>query len=651
MHAAEKTVESLPKAKTISVEPVSAAIDQALLKRAESEFDSNWYEGCYRHEMRFARLPNETAFKYYLRVGGRAGHDPNQQFSEILYRQANRDVMKHLVLAAHMTAFLHWLQFRQSEPGRLPKDRRLIERVREMVKGIDAEFLARHYRIDAAIYPHPVDYYFSHVKPDMVSPSAEFSEEGYIALNPDTAAGIKSEELLCGYDHYLKTRANEKRKIIGFREFHQLREADLRRAENEFRQKVLHDNLPGMGHLAAFDMLRTMEYYCDPVHVELAPPESPGGLLVLVPHYLPEIIFGGYLAFFECLQLLKDRTGVKLHLVVMNQAPHDVHCSNLIRMRTEQPHLFHLFDHIAKFDSEHRSVRCPQNFLVISYSAELHYLAQSISHALDQKPIFFIQEYEPDFHANTDMRSFSANAFLIPHTGLYNSAKLFEYFEKKTPVVKHHGASYRYAIFENAIRPLSEDAYQRLMLKVKQRTKRLIFYGRPEAHAARNHFAMFVCGLKTAIRAGVFADGAWEFVSVGSLSHEATLDLDGRNKLQIKSKMPKEDYENLLLSGDVGVSFITTPHPGIIHFQMACFALPTVTNVTDLRDAEWLGEQNGNLIGVDMTPAAIADGFRRAVDASYQREKCWANARRVKLLTKEESYAPAVALLEDLVAG
>lgn len=648
MQSVAKLNDSVEETDAGKVQPVPVTVDAALLRRAEADFDRAWYEQTYRAQLSMGRAQGETAFAYYQRSGAIAGHDPNRHFSEILYRQTNRDVMTHLVRAKHMSGFLHWLQFGKSEPHRLPADRKLIERIRNVVIGIDQDYLGREYHINHEIYPHPVDFYFSRVKVDMLSPSSEFSEEGYIGLNPDVASGIKSGELISGYDHYLRTRGTEKRKIISQTDFGRHRERERLKEENDYRHKVLNENVPGIGNLAAFDMIKAMEYYSDPLQVEVTDAQAPGGLMVLVPHYLPEIVFGGYLAFFDFLEALKKRTGMKLHLCVMNHAQRDVHYSNLIRMRTEQPRLFYLFDQIHKFDNDDRQFRMPRNFSVISYSSELHYMAQSIANEIGRKPIFFIQEYEPDFHANTDMQTFSANSFLIPHIGIYNSAKLFEYFEKRTNVLQRQGGDYRYTVFENAIKPMPAHANKMPAAKSKHKVKRLIFYGRPEAHAGRNHFAMFVCGLKNAIRSGVFAGSAWEFISIGSLSFEGKIDLDGRHKLQVKAKVSKEDYEELLLSGDIGVSFITSPHPGIIHFQMASFGLPTLTNLTEFRTQDWLTKQNGNLIGVEMNLDSIAEGLKKAIAASHHVEQCWVNARLARTLTQHEAYADALQLMEQL---
>src|SRR5690349_20373340 len=84
--------------------------------------------------------------------------------------------------------------------------------------------------------------------------------------------------------------------------------------------------------------------------------------------------------------------------------------------------------------------------------------------------------------------------------------------------------------------------------------KQLIFYGRPEAHATRNHFGTFILGLRLAIQRKYFAGYAWEFVSIGSLAYEDYFPIAEGYKKKILCRMPYAEYTEFLQTGDV-VSF------------------------------------------------------------------------------------------------
>jgi hypothetical protein len=106
--------------------------------------------------------------------------------------------------------------------------------------------------------------------------------------------------------------------------------------------------------------------------------------------------------------------------------------------------------------------------------------------------------------------------------------------------------------------------------------------------------------------------------------------------------MPAKDYAELLHTGDIGVSFISTPHPGIVHFQMAKYGLVTLTNVTGQRTASWLSSQNPNILGVELVPAKIAEGLKAAAERSFDLETRYQNAQSAPYLSKAECLQPAI---------
>jgi len=175
-----------------------------------------------------------------------------------------------------------------------------------------------------------------------------------------------------------------------------------------------------------------------------------------------------------------------------------------------------------------------------------------------------------------------------------------------------------------------------------KRRRRLIVYGRPEQHAARNHFATIILGLREAVDKGYFDAGEWDFVSIGSLVHEATFPIGDKRTLRMLTKMPEAEYVDFLETEDIGVSFISTPHPGIVHFEMASCGLVTLTNTTERRSVDWLRSVNANLIGVELSPSAIAAGLKAAVERSADFDGRYENARMAPYLTKSECLQPAV---------
>lgn len=629
---------------------MAAADNPERNEAAITGFDATWYEATYSHDLSRHCAEGETSLDFYRRIGGFLGHDPHEAFSEILYRNHNRDVRRLVTRASGMTGYRHWLEHGMQEEGRHPFTQMQIDTGRLIYLALDREFLFTQYGGRMAGYPTSVDYYVDKVAQEELSPSARFSEAGYRALNGDVTQAIRNGRFSSGFEHYLTIGSNENRQMIAHDRYLQ-RQAQQAVIEADAKtRQALEDNLPGVTGLAALEILKAMEFYGGPVEIRRGPPVGPGGLMVLVPDFLPEILFGGYLAFYGFLRQLANQTGIRLNLLVVNRADEDLHDGNLLRMQLKMPGIFSMFDSFQKIDGKTRIIEIPGNHHVISYCAELHWIAQKIASSAGQKPIFFIQEYEPEFHANTDMRSFNEAAFLLPHDAVYNSRKLIEFFQKKTPVFDRAGADYRYSAIENHLAPMALTKEQFLGMNANRRTRRFIIYGRPEGHAARNHFAMLVYAIRLAVRRGVFDGQNWEFFAIGSLSRIADIDLGRDATLTMMPKLPKTEYEAFLQTGDVGVSVITTPHPGIVHFQMAAYGLPTVTNRTELRDDTWLAAQNRNLIPVDMEPEAIVEGFRLAVARANDLDARYDNARAALVMDEETCLRDALAFMAGIIA-
>lgn len=606
--------------------PLAPFEDGAIIDNTRADFDQEWYELTYAAEFKRLRAQGETSFDFYLRCGARRGHDPNPNFSEVLYRAHNLDVRKHIMNTPDAFGFRHYVQFGIAEENRVKFSRDEAVTMRNLILALDRDFLIKTYGRGARRYPDIVDLYIDRAYSDLMSPSAEFSEAGYLELNPDIEPSLKSGAFICGYDHFLRIRGKEMRGIISHADYLEQRRLVHEAAAYQETHLALESSLPGITHLTALDMLGAMEFYDGALDVEVTSANGTGGLLIFVPDFLPEILFGGYMAFYDFLGKLKRETGIRLHLIVVNIRSREVYANNLLRMRLKMPEIYELFDDFQHFDMSKRHVVIPEDFQVMSYCSELHPMAGRTAARLRRKPVFFIQENESDFHANTDMRSFIDRSFLLPHHAIYNSAKLVEFFRERTSVFDKAGLDYRYACIENAIQPLKLDHDTYVCKQQAKTSRRLIMYGRPEGYAARNHFATLVYALRQATRQGLFREDAWEFSAIGSLSFKESLDLNGSQKLRMVPKMPKAVYEDYLLSGDIGISVITTPHPGIVHFQMAAYGLTTLTNRTELRDDAWLAEQNRNLVPVDMTVESIVAGLRLAVERAEDFKTRYDNA-------------------------
>ncbi|MBK7520241.1 MAG: hypothetical protein IPI75_08855 [Gammaproteobacteria bacterium] len=116
--------------------------------------------------------------------------------------------------------------------------------------------------------------------------------------------------------------------------------------------------------------------------------------------------------------------------------------------------------------------------------------------------------------------------------------------------------------------------------------------------------------------------------------------------VDIRPKMPVDDYENLLKESDVGISLISTPHPGIIHFQMASFGLSTVTNTSAIRTAASLRAQSANIVPSALSLAQMPGRILQAMRDSADLEARFANAQAQHTV----DYAQEIAKVADFLA-
>lgn len=600
-------------------------------------FNENWYYRQYYSTIDKLRLPGETLFDFYFRVGARLGHDPHELFSELLYRIYNRDIYDSILKHKNHCGYMHFLDIGHTEVLRVPPSAEKCALTRQICALLDPVFLMERYKIDLDEYISQFDFYFINVARLQLSPSALFSEEAYRRDHPDVNEAIEANKLVSGFSHYITTLSSERRAYLTVSEY----ETRLRLQKLQERKAILEANIPGLTHPFAFDILTCIDSLTGKITLEHYIANNPG-MIVIVPNYLPEILFGGYIAFFDFLAALKTRCGgLDLQLIIINNVSTEQHKQNIMRMKLNDGKRADIFSSIQLISND-RTLRIPEGYQVMSYCAETHYIASLIAKRLNIIPFFFIQEYEPDFHSNGDYATFSRNAFFLPHFGIYNSKILHDYFINDVEMHNVHGPAYRSCCFENHIRRISLDRETFIEKHMRKRGRRLIVYGRPEQHAARNHFATIILGLREALDKGYFDAGEWDFTSVGSLVHEGSYPLSEKHKLRILTKMSEAEYVDFLETGDIGVSFISTPHPGIVHFEMASCGLVTLTNTTKRRSPSWLRSVNANLIGVELSPSAIAEGLKKAVERSVDLDSRFENACMAHHLTRAECLQPAV---------
>jgi hypothetical protein len=140
---------------------------------------------------------------------------------------------------------------------------------------------------------------------------------------------------------------------------------------------------------------------------------------------------------------------------------------------------------------------------------------------------------------------------------------------------------------------------------------RLLFYARPERHAARNMYELGHLALSQLIAEGGLPE-EWELYGIGSLE-SGSIELSHGRGLRLIARQSQDEYAKVLRSCSAGLSLMLTPHPSLPPLEMASAGMLTVTNSFETKTAEKLGALSPNLIPAAPTIDGVTDGLRRAV--------------------------------------
>jgi hypothetical protein len=94
----------------------------------------------------------------------------------------------------------------------------------------------------------------------------------------------------------------------------------------------------------------------------------------------------------------------------------------------------------------------------------------------------------------------------------------------------------------------------------------------------------------------------------------------------MRPRLTLGDYAEGLRGYEVGLSLQYAPHPGVVHFEMASSGMAVVTNTFRNRSPDDLRAMSTNLIAVEPTTEAIADGLGRATLLARDIDACVAGA-------------------------
>lgn len=402
---------------------------------------------------------------------------------------------------------------------------------------------------------------------------------------------------------------------------------------------------PDVAKIEATGTVKLIQEKIAPLRLNITP-EAPVRVNLILPTIDFRLVFGGYIGKFN-LALMLQKHGYRVRLVVIDWT--DVNLPLWREQITRFPGISDLLDRVeieVKFDRSVPLEVNPQDRFIATTWWTAHVAHDAIRQMNLPRFLYFIQEYEPMTFPMGSYYALADESYTFPHDAVFSTELLREYFCLNRLGVFRQSVAYgeEHSIaFQNAINKFT---VTRETLSNRSANK-LLFYARPEQHAARNMFEMAVLGLSVAVERGVFSNGDWTFSGIGSLGNFDSLKLPGGHKLSLLPRMGLKEYLEVLPAHDIGLSLMLTPHPSLVPLEMAAAGMLTVTNTYANKTADKLRAISSNIIPVPPTIEGVVEGLSEAVSRVGDFDARLAGAQQVNWATDWDT-ALGGAVLEKI---
>ncbi|MGK7867591.1 rhamnosyltransferase WsaF family glycosyltransferase [Falsiroseomonas sp. E2-1-a20] len=320
-------------------------------------------------------------------------------------------------------------------------------------------------------------------------------------------------------------------------------------------------------------------------------------------------VFGGYIGMFN-LALRLSRDGYRARIILHEQT--DWKLDDWRRQIQKYPGLTTLFDEvevISRFDRGLPVEVNPEDRFVATNCWAAHIAHNTLQQLGGSRFLFMVQEYEPYFLPMNSISALFQQAYTFPQVALFSTELLRDFFrEEKIGVFSRPNAEANAMIFNNAIQQFHPRREQ-----LQRSRRRLLFYARPEDHAARNLFELGMIALARLVQDPRIDLAKWSFHGIGSIDRTNMLELAPGVPLELVPKTSLQDYIDMMPNFDAGLSLMLTPHPSLVPLEMAAAGMLAVTNTFANKTAARLEAISANLIGVAPTVEAILEGLVEAM--------------------------------------
>jgi hypothetical protein len=347
--------------------------------------------------------------------------------------------------------------------------------------------------------------------------------------------------------------------------------------------------------------------------------DAPRRVNVLIPAIDLEHFFGGYIAKLNLARRLARR-GLRVRIVTVD--PTGPLPRSWRRDVESYSGLRGLFDDVeVVFGRESAGIEVSRDDALVATTWWTAHIAHDARAALRaERFLYLIQEYEPLTFPMGSHAALADASYRFPHAALFSTELLRDFFRRRQLGVyaAGEGEGDRWsAVFQNAITAVDPPAAGEL---AGRSPRRVLFYARPEPHAARNMFELGALALARSLERGAFADG-WTLDGIGTVNGARRLDLGGGAALRLLSRSGQDDYARTLREHDVGLALMHSPHPSLVPIEMASAGMLTVTNTFENKTADALTAISPNLIAAEPTIEGVASALCAASAAARDAER------------------------------
>jgi beta-1,2-rhamnosyltransferase WsaF-like protein/glycosyl transferase family 2 len=357
-----------------------------------------------------------------------------------------------------------------------------------------------------------------------------------------------------------------------------------------------------------FGSTRWINHNISPLTLDISP-EHPKRVNLLLATIDFRYVFGGYIGMFN-LALRLAQEGYRARIILHEQT--DWKLAEWERQIQRYPGLTTLFrevEVISRFDRSLPVEVNPDDRFVATNCWAAHIAHSTARHLKEQRFLFMVQEYEPYFLPMSSISALFQQAYTFPQVPLFSTDLLRDFFrEQRIGVYAHPGGQVASAVFNNAIQRFHPTREQ-----LQRTRRRLLFYARPEEHAARNLFELGMIALARLVRDPHLNLANWSFHGIGSIERGNLLELAPGIPLELVPKTSLQEYIEMMPSFDAGLSLMMTPHPSLVPLEMAAAGMLVVTNTFANKTVDRLRTISTNLIGVEPTVEAIREGLAEAM--------------------------------------